>query len=144
LVAQLNEQSVTERAAVIDVLPWLGKTTLDIIGLAGFDYNFNALSSSADSPDELYTAFHTLFNPSVKIGVLQILQALIPVLRHLVCTSTFTVTFMYLNNTQPTKRRREMRHSKAVMDRVSRHLVSEKKAAILALYVLVPVGLDHA
>ncbi|KAJ3480363.1 hypothetical protein NLJ89_g12284 [Agrocybe chaxingu] len=32
----------------IDVLPWLARATLDVIGLAGFGYTFNALTDDTD------------------------------------------------------------------------------------------------
>ncbi|PPQ66616.1 hypothetical protein CVT26_009377 [Gymnopilus dilepis] len=61
-----------------DVLLWLGKATLDVIGLAGFGYAFNALR---DDTNELATAFSTIFSTARKFRVMTILQAWFPILR---------------------------------------------------------------
>ncbi|KAH9928291.1 cytochrome P450 [Fomitopsis serialis] len=46
--------------ARIDVVDGLSKMTLDVIGLAGFDYNFNSLSPDGKE-NELNEAFNTIF-----------------------------------------------------------------------------------
>ncbi|KAF9230065.1 hypothetical protein BU15DRAFT_69515 [Melanogaster broomeanus] len=43
-------------SACIDVLPWLHRVTLDVIGLAGFNYNIDALNAN-ETPSELNEAF---------------------------------------------------------------------------------------
>ncbi|KAJ6589747.1 cytochrome P450 [Mycena capillaripes] len=65
--------------ARVDVLSWLNKTTLDIIGLAGFNFNFNSLA--ADRPTELATAFSAVMHASTNLSPLHVLQALVPALR---------------------------------------------------------------
>ncbi|PPQ81273.1 hypothetical protein CVT25_015057 [Psilocybe cyanescens] len=62
----------------IDVLVWLGRATLDIIGLAGFGYTFNALT---DDSNELARAFSVIFSTARKFRVMTILQAWFPFLR---------------------------------------------------------------
>ncbi|KAF8816754.1 hypothetical protein BYT27DRAFT_7076267, partial [Phlegmacium glaucopus] len=52
-------------AAPIECLSWMGRTTLDIIGLAGFNYKFNALSSDPDK-NELMKAFSRIFKAGEK------------------------------------------------------------------------------
>ncbi|KAG8985739.1 hypothetical protein FRB94_003478 [Tulasnella sp. JGI-2019a] len=47
------------REQEIDVVPWFGKTALDMIGLAGFGYKFDAIH---DSSNELAKAFYDLTN----------------------------------------------------------------------------------
>ncbi|KAI5118123.1 hypothetical protein M0805_008032 [Coniferiporia weirii] len=64
----------------IDVLAWLSRATLDIIGLAGFDYNFNSLDVS-DKPNELNNAFSILFSAGGASNVLRAIQGRFPVLR---------------------------------------------------------------
>ncbi|KAI6027555.1 cytochrome P450, partial [Pisolithus microcarpus] len=62
----------------VDVLPWLSKATLDAIGLAGFGYQFNALSGKND---ELADAYHLIFSTARKLAVRTILETWIPLLR---------------------------------------------------------------
>jgi hypothetical protein len=68
-----------------DVVPFLSRATLDIIGLAGFGYAFDALSSSENSPNELAQAFKTVFRVTQAGGWVNTLMFLVPALRSLVC-----------------------------------------------------------
>lgn len=84
----------------VDVLAWLGRATLDVIGEAGsyvlwdayfyssdshasigFGYQFNALSSQNS---ELADAFGIIFSTARKFRVLSVLQLWFPLLRRLV------------------------------------------------------------
>nr|GAT54231.1 predicted protein [Mycena chlorophos] len=65
--------------ARINVLSWMGKATLDIIGLAGFNYSFNSLAKEGDS--ELGKAFETIFSGTEQFRIFGLLQMLIPILR---------------------------------------------------------------
>lgn len=84
--------------ACVDVLSWLGRATLDVIGEAGslpfgchlaygayspsgFGYQFNALSSQ---DNELSNAFGVIFSTARKVRVLSILQIWFPLLRRFV------------------------------------------------------------
>lgn len=88
--------------ARVDVMPWLSKATLDIIGRAGtlnlphrlrtafslilphrigFDYEFNALD---DTTNELSEAIHSTLNASPRERVFSLLQGTFPVLRLIV------------------------------------------------------------
>lgn len=58
------------------------QVTLDIIGLAGFDHDFDSLHRPEDDQDELYRAFSDAVN--AKRSPFLFLQLAIPVLRHLV------------------------------------------------------------
>ncbi|KAJ7016522.1 cytochrome P450 [Mycena alexandri] len=66
----------------IDVLRWLRKMTLDVIGLAGFHYEFKALVETGDEPNELDEALTRIFNSpeARRQGMLRVIQAAIPVL----------------------------------------------------------------
>lgn len=87
----------------VDVLTWLSKATLDIIGLAGklslsilraksdsrhtgFNYDFNSLASEKQS--ELGAAFATTFQAGQRMTVLRMLQTWSPAFRFIVRTST--------------------------------------------------------
>ncbi|KAG9018779.1 hypothetical protein FRB90_009783 [Tulasnella sp. 427] len=97
----------------IDVLVWLTRVTLDIIGLAGFGYEFDTLANGEQN--ELVKAFMDLFAPNQEINGVAMFAAMIPGLRSI-----------------PTERGRVVKQSKAVMERVGLQLVKEKRAAIIA------------
>ncbi|KIJ34185.1 hypothetical protein M422DRAFT_263674 [Sphaerobolus stellatus SS14] len=100
--------------SVTDAVPWLGQATLDIIGLAGFDYEFNALNADGEK-NELNQAFTTMTKQVQSPGMFQIAQAFFSPLKLI-----------------PTKRSRTIANATAVMDRLGRQLIKNKKQAILA------------
>ncbi|KAF8511881.1 cytochrome P450 [Hysterangium stoloniferum] len=57
LKAELSKSNGT--SSVFDILPWLGRTTLDAIGIAGFDYQFGAIEQG--SSNKLVQAYDNLF-----------------------------------------------------------------------------------
>lgn len=61
--------------------------TLDVIGLAGFNYNFQAMETR-EKPNELNAAFKTIFQGDTSLPVLQMLRMFIPALRVIVSPST--------------------------------------------------------
>ncbi|KAF5318137.1 hypothetical protein D9619_012227 [Psilocybe cf. subviscida] len=73
-----HEQGV----AGLDALAWLSRATLDIIGWAGFNYNFNALEKGAEE-DELSGAFAAMFSGAQRFSIIPILRGLVPPLRFL-------------------------------------------------------------
>jgi len=105
-------KSEKEGNAVINVLPWLGRATLDIIGVAGFDYHFNSLED--DDKDELSKAFKRGFESSQNVGVLSLLQSFVPVLRLIIRDA----------------RTRGLAESAATMRRIGTKLIADKKAAL--------------
>ncbi|PPQ88686.1 hypothetical protein CVT25_010120 [Psilocybe cyanescens] len=96
----------------IEALSWLSKTTLDVIGLAGFNYNFNAL---ADGKSELNDAFSTLFQASTSVSILPVIKALVPALRFV-----------------PGKRDAEAKSSMNTMKRIGYELLHESKMGLMA------------
>ncbi|OCH84546.1 cytochrome P450 [Obba rivulosa] len=104
---------VPNDSARINVLDGLSKTTFNIIGLAGFGYDFDALTPS--SKNELSEAFNVIFSSADGgIPFWPIAQAFIPPLR--------------LIQTQGTRRLKE---AQGVMRRIGMQLIAEKKAAVL-------------
>ncbi|KAF7365456.1 Cytochrome P450 [Mycena venus] len=73
-----SHSSVPPGYARVDVLMWLGRATLDAIGLAGFGYHFNSLT---DDNNELAQAFGVIFSTARKFRVMTILQVWFPFLR---------------------------------------------------------------
>ncbi|KZV68786.1 cytochrome P450 [Peniophora sp. CONT] len=71
--------------AVVDVLSYLSRATLDVIGEAGFGYQFNALSSPDQNDEkpsnELSAAFAVIFSTARQYRVLNIFQSWFPLLR---------------------------------------------------------------
>ncbi|KAJ7262670.1 cytochrome P450 [Mycena haematopus] len=93
-------------AARIDILSWLSKATLDIIGLAGFNYNFSNLS--AEGTTELGAAFATIFQSGASANFFRVIQTLIPAFRII-----------------PTKLDNTMASSRATMMRIGRKLLQD-------------------
>jgi cytochrome P450 len=96
----------------IDVLSWLSKMTLDVIGLAGFNYEFNALNPD-EKPNELNSAFTTMFQAGQQVSLLPILQAWFPIFRAV-----------------PSERGKKTKAAQNTMGRIGRQLLSDSKAAI--------------
>lgn len=69
-------------------MSWLSKLTLDIIGRAGFNYDFHAMEPHAEH-DELQAAFATIF--SAGSAVFRILQGRVPLLRLIVRVQSMQV-----------------------------------------------------
>ncbi|KAF8513725.1 cytochrome P450 [Hysterangium stoloniferum] len=103
----------TDEPYKTNIMTWLSKATLDIIGLAGFDYQFNALDPSGKE-NELNTAFSNVMKQGHHSIIWVLAQSYIPVLRFI-----------------PTARGRLVKRSREVMDRVGNKLVHDKKQAIL-------------
>ncbi|QRV72227.1 cytochrome P450 family protein [Ceratobasidium sp. AG-Ba] len=105
-------KSDSERGATVNILPWISRATLDIIGAAGFDYHFNSLEN--DENDELSAAFRKAFQSGQSAGALDILQRFLPMFRYLF----------------PDERARAQVEASAIMRRIGLKLVSEKKASL--------------
>ena len=95
-----KEVNIVAGGRKIDMLKYLGQTTLDIIGLAGFDYDFHSLSQAKN---ELAEAYSAMFNVGQSVDIVTILQAIIP-----------------FANLIPTKRMRAKRKAKEVTATIGR------------------------
>nr|ASN66820.1 Cyp5139R1 [Phaffia rhodozyma] len=95
----------------IDVLEWIGRATLDIIGRAGFDYHFNALKTEYN---ELADAFQKMFVHGSDVTLLLVLQNFFPFLKFI-----------------PTAQSRSAGIALATMERIGGDLVAKKKEAVL-------------
>lgn len=65
----------------VDVQKYLAQATLDVIGLAGFDYRFNAL---AEPYNELSEAFRAMFSIGQQVTPMAVLESFFPFLQILV------------------------------------------------------------
>lgn len=59
----------------MDVMKWLGKATIDVIGIAGFNYDFKALSQPRN---ELADSFSAMFSSGQNFTAMAIFQAFVP------------------------------------------------------------------
>ncbi|KAF7972061.1 hypothetical protein HWV62_19211 [Athelia sp. TMB] len=75
-----SELSSDPKGTRIDVLKWLNLATLDVIGQAGFNYQFDALNPSSPIND-LNEAFKNLFNATQHFSWMFLLQGWFPSLR---------------------------------------------------------------
>ncbi|KAI0634029.1 cytochrome P450 [Trametes polyzona] len=108
------ELSANGEPARINVIRGLSKMTLDVIGLAGFNYEFNSLNPSG-KPNELSVAFEEIFKVPEKIPVMMILRNFFPI----------------INKFHKDDRTRRVEEAQATMRRIGAQLIAEKKAAIL-------------
>ncbi|KAI0633801.1 cytochrome P450 [Trametes polyzona] len=101
-------------SAKIDVAQYLSRMTLDVIGLAGFGYHFNALNAEGSS-NELSNAFRQIFTTAPSFSsVGPLLRAMFPIFR------------VFSN-----RRVQTVNNSAQVFQSVGARLVAERKAAIL-------------
>ncbi|CDO72747.1 hypothetical protein BN946_scf184990.g30 [Trametes cinnabarina] len=109
-VEEIASQGGTAR---LNVLDGLKKTTLDVIGLAGFDYPLEALNSKG-KPNELNEAFTRIFTKTPPLSLHRILVSIFPFL-----------------DLFPDERNRRVQEANVVMRRIGLKLIQDKKAAIL-------------
>ncbi|KAG8215243.1 cytochrome P450 [Butyriboletus roseoflavus] len=95
----------------LEVMSWLSRMTLDVIGLAGFNYEFDALNAN-EKPNELNTAFATMVAAGQRLSILPILQAWFPLFRLL-----------------PSDRVRRIQVARRTMARIGNELLSDAKSA---------------
>ncbi|TBU23441.1 cytochrome P450 [Dichomitus squalens] len=108
-----DEVSESQDVARINVIKEISKMTLDVIGLAGFNYRFDALK--AEVPENaLVTAFNQLFDPQPRITFMMILRNFFPI---------FSII--------PDKQTKRFDHAQDVMRRIGMELIAEKKGEIL-------------
>ncbi|KAF9236876.1 cytochrome P450 [Melanogaster broomeanus] len=106
-----KDPAASTTGACIDIVPWLTRTTLDAIGLAGFNYNFNALNAN-ENPSQLHEAFTAVLDAvPAEFSIFPALQAWIPPLRLI-----------------PTDDARNIQVSRRIMARIGNELVTNAKA----------------
>ncbi|KZT18662.1 cytochrome P450 [Neolentinus lepideus HHB14362 ss-1] len=108
----LSQIPTSGEPAQLDALSWLSRMTLDVIGLAGFGYNFEALNTD-QRPNELNQAFATIFQSQQNSNAMSIL---------LMSTGLLWIL--------PTERSRRIKEARKTMDRIGKQLLEEKKKAV--------------
>ncbi|KAF7358656.1 Cytochrome-450 hydroxylase [Mycena sanguinolenta] len=99
--------------ARIDVCQFVSRTTLDVMGLAGFDYNFNSIE---DETNEVFIAYRDMFEVAVSQS---------PRFRSLLLMYLPTINRLF-----PDKTVRTVQQSREVIHRVAGRLIQEKKRKI--------------
>ena len=74
-------EDVVPGARKIDVMRYLAQATLDVIGIAGFAYDFKSLS---EPNNELAEAYRNMFGAGQSITFMAVLQAFVPGMKYLV------------------------------------------------------------
>jgi hypothetical protein len=88
----LDGQLGAKATAEVNVEAYLSHCALDIIGLAGFGYDFATLSSGGN---ELAAAFETVFGVAQQPAFLDVLAFLVPGFRHIVRARILRSARMY-------------------------------------------------
>ncbi|KAI0044004.1 cytochrome P450 [Auriscalpium vulgare] len=113
-LAKAAETTRKDGRLKLDAFNWLNRVTLDIIGLAGFNYEFDALNSTEDHPNELSEAVRKMFSFR-NLDPVFMLQIVFPPARII-----------------PTARSREAARCLRTIRRVGMQMIAEKKAEVLA------------
>ena len=82
--------------ARLNVIKTLSKMTLDVIGLAGFNYRFDGLSGK---PNELAEAFNQIFDPSPSITFMMVARNFLPILNVIVSGLVATLALCLAEHT---------------------------------------------
>ncbi|KAJ7051705.1 cytochrome P450 [Mycena amicta] len=109
-------KEVTEQGGTVEVISSLRKMTLDIIGRAGFGYDFDALEAHG-KPNELNRAFSDLFHaPQTQLYMAMFLsQAMFPILKLL-----------------PLPGKKAFRSARLRMYAIGRQIIETSKASLTA------------
>ncbi|KAL0575507.1 hypothetical protein V5O48_006462 [Marasmius crinis-equi] len=111
LTAEVSTEG-TQRT-VIDVSHWISRATFDIIGLAGFDYHFNAIENETN---ELFLAYKEMFEVAISQS------SLLRTMMSIYCPA--------IQGLFPDKLTRIVQRGQRVIERVAVDLIQEKKRKI--------------
>ncbi|KZS96623.1 cytochrome P450 [Sistotremastrum niveocremeum HHB9708] len=106
----ISDSTDSSDSVKLDALDWLARVTLDVIGIAGFGYRFNAVRSPDDGKDAMAAAF---FLGAESGRPMPILRSLIPILR-----------------IWPSERERRVQNSLKILRDIGRRLITAKKDAL--------------
>nr|CAG8435818.1 9006_t:CDS:2 [Entrophospora candida] len=101
-----NDDDVGKKRAKINVMSYTSKATLDVIGIVGFDYEFNSLTTSS----KLSQAYEGLFDSKNRFALAyRLLANTFPILKSL-----------------PVKQIRDIKEATSVVDEITTKLVNDK------------------
>ncbi|KAF9265786.1 cytochrome P450 [Marasmius fiardii PR-910] len=109
-----GSESNTNEPVRIEVSSWLSRMTLDVIGLAGFNYEFNSINPVDGKPNELNSAFSTIFFQTTRNRrIWPIIRMYVPIFRRL-----------------PTLQSGVISNARNTMARIGRQLLDESKQSL--------------
>ncbi|KAI6033190.1 cytochrome P450 [Pisolithus orientalis] len=110
----LDSSGNTGEGVRIDVCHWISRATFDVIGLAGFEYHFNAIQNESD---ELFHAYKEMFEIAVSQsdGLRTVIGIYIPL----------------INEFFPDERVKTVKRCQEVIERVAGKLIQQKKSRIV-------------
>ncbi|KAI0763556.1 cytochrome-450 hydroxylase [Trametes elegans] len=117
LISQAQDLSEDEKkcgGVKLDVCHWVSRATFDVIGLAGFDYHFNAIR---DESNELFMAYKEMFEIAVSQHTGKLWDVVV-------------LYFPELDRLFRTERFKVIQKSQEVINRVAGRLIQEKKRKI--------------
>jgi cytochrome P450 len=115
--AQVALHSWPGSSAVVDVLFWASRTALDVIGDAGFNYQFNSLDNG--NADELSEAYNNLMTACMDVDLVQAFTILLSEIRGLGWMRGI-----------PTRRQKMIASARATSQRYATQIVSRAKQEI--------------
>ena len=107
-----QQKAGTSADNALEIGSWASRVTLDIIGLAGMGKDFNAIQ---DPSAELNDCYRRVFQPERGQRRMQLLGLLLP---------------WWLISRIPSKRNTEVQEARALIRRVARDMIVEKKAKL--------------
>lgn len=107
-----NDGEKKAERVVIDVGSTVSRATLDIIGLAGFEQDFNAI---ADPSNKLYKTYQAVFNPTGAARILGIISLFIP---------------FWLLRSLPLKRNADLQNASKFIRQTCMDMIQTKKAKL--------------
>ncbi|KAK3116340.1 hypothetical protein LTR53_003417 [Teratosphaeriaceae sp. CCFEE 6253] len=103
---------INQEPAGLEITEWLSRATLDIIGLGGMGYDFDALHNPEN---QLNRTYRSLFNPTKTVRVLQVAGLFLP---------------SWLLRWLPLKRNEDVREASEYIKRVCRDVIVEKRRTL--------------
>lgn len=112
-ISELNESNAD--VIKLNVTSYMGRATLDIIGLAGFDYEFNSLRSNEDEFNVAFSSLIAMGSKSSGWTIKSTMMAFAPAILNLL----------------PLAGVKKLRATKRIIERIGNQLISERKSALL-------------
>ncbi|XP_006461052.1 hypothetical protein AGABI2DRAFT_204483 [Agaricus bisporus var. bisporus H97] len=103
-------QSSQESSLTLDVCHWVSRATFDVIGIAGFDYSFNAIH---DESNDLFLAYKEMFEAAVSQGK--------------PWRTMLSIYLPWFNKLFPDERQRLVERCQDTIHRVAGQLVKDKR-----------------
>ena len=89
-ILNISSAENTSRGVILDVLDWANRATLDVIGLAGFGYDFESLANRCE---EVCTAFREMLQAAEKPpGFKELFALWFPVIEDILVRSFGTIS----------------------------------------------------